>query len=63
MQLRVPRGRGDERWGAQTPSSARGTTFCHETCDTCADMIREDSCRRRHWGLPWSSLWGHETCE
>ena len=23
----------------------------------------ESPCRRSHWGLRWSSLWGHETCE
>ena len=22
-----------------------------------------DACGRQHWGLRWSSLWGHETCE
>eukprot|EP00959_Pyramimonas_sp_CCMP1952_P413665 8667626-Pyramimonas_sp.AAC.1 len=26
-------------------------------------MCLEDACERRHWGLPWSSLWGHEACE
>eukprot|EP00959_Pyramimonas_sp_CCMP1952_P302696 6333746-Pyramimonas_sp.AAC.1 len=22
-----------------------------------------DACGRCHWGVGWSSLWGHETCE
>eukprot|EP00959_Pyramimonas_sp_CCMP1952_P473752 9502279-Pyramimonas_sp.AAC.1 len=44
---------GDEttEGGAQTPSSARGIAFCRDTCERCADMIREDSCERRYWGL------------
>eukprot|EP00959_Pyramimonas_sp_CCMP1952_P329203 6892157-Pyramimonas_sp.AAC.1 len=22
-----------------------------------------DACERWHWGLRWSSLWGHEACD
>ena len=29
----------------------------------CADMGGADACGHRHWGLRWSSQWGHETCE
>eukprot|EP00959_Pyramimonas_sp_CCMP1952_P087887 1838995-Pyramimonas_sp.AAC.1 len=27
----------------------------------CA-VIGGDACERCHWGVQWSSLWGHETC-
>eukprot|EP00959_Pyramimonas_sp_CCMP1952_P259558 5426996-Pyramimonas_sp.AAC.1 len=29
----------------------------------CANIGAVVSCERSHWGLRWSSLVGHETCE
>ena len=34
-----------------------------ETCEGCADMEVETVCGPCHWGLRWSSLWGHVACE
>ena len=32
----------------------------HETCEGYAEMGGATPCQRTHWGLWWSSLWGHE---
>ena len=35
----------------------------HEAREGCADIGGGDACERCHWGLGWSSRWGHEPCE
>eukprot|EP00959_Pyramimonas_sp_CCMP1952_P233427 4878646-Pyramimonas_sp.AAC.1 len=45
-------------------SGALGRAPCGATTrDGCTEMGVADACGRWHWGVRWSSLWGHETCE
>ena len=35
----------------------------HEAGEGCAKMMAGPHANAAHWGLRWSSLWGHEPCE
>eukprot|EP00959_Pyramimonas_sp_CCMP1952_P454732 9470390-Pyramimonas_sp.AAC.2 len=37
-----------------------GTPYGATKREGCAEMCGADACELHHWGLRWSSLWGHE---